>query len=106
MVPVSENGKYEVVWPRGQTVAGTIPCAERLGTLEGKTICELSNQIFGAKEIFPVIERELTKRYPGIKFVSYDVFGAPHGREAEIVAALPDVFEQNKCDAVISGVGC
>ncbi|MFC2001135.1 hypothetical protein ACFLUZ_01360 [Chloroflexota bacterium] len=108
MVPVLGNGKYEVVWPRGQTVAGVIPCAERLDTLEGKTICELSNQIFRANEIFPILEKELAKLYPGIKFVSYDVFDVPHGKETgkktEIVMALPDVLKQLKCDAVISGV--
>ena len=106
MTNVSENGKYEVVWPRGQTVAEAIPCAERLDTLEGKTICELSNQIFRANEIFPIMEKEMAKRYPSIKFASYDVFGAPHGKEAEIVATFPNVLKQLKCDAVISGVGC
>jgi hypothetical protein len=57
--------------------------------------------------MFPVIEKELAKRYPGIKFVGYDVFGCTHGpEEREVLAALPDKIRENKCDAVISGVGC
>ena len=54
-----------------------------------------------------MIEKELTKRYPGIKFVSYEVFGRTHGEEeAKVIAALPDRLKQNGCDAVISGNGC
>ena len=58
-------------------------------------------------DIFPMIEEELSKRYPGIKFVSYHEFGSTHGgSEPEVLAALPAKLKQNKCDAVISGIGC
>ena len=81
--------------------------APRLDTLEGKTVCELWDWIFRGDEIFPMIENELAKRYPGIKFVSYDVMGNIHGgEEAKVIAALRDKLTQNKCDAVISGLGC
>lgn len=53
-----------------------------------------------------MIEKELAKRCPGIKFVSYEVFGSTHGaQEAKVLEALPDKLRQNKCDAVISR-GC
>ncbi len=98
---------YEVVSPRGKKAVEIIRLAKRLDTLEGKTICELWDWIFRGDQIFPAIEKELTKQYRGIKFVSYEVFGSTHGGdEAKVLAALPDKLKQNKCDAVISGVGC
>ena len=54
-----------------------------------------------------MIEKELVKRYRGIKFVNYEVFGNTHGAdEAKVIAALSDTLKQNRCDVVISGNGC
>ena len=102
-----KNLGYEVVWPRGKRVVKDLPYAQHLDSLEAKTICELSDRMFHADEIFPIIEKELASRYPRIKFVSYEVFGNIHGgEEAKVIAALPDKLKQNRCDAVISGIGC
>ncbi|MFC2001155.1 hypothetical protein ACFLUZ_01470 [Chloroflexota bacterium] len=108
MKSISENGKYEVVWPRGKRRdTESNRYAQRLDTLEGKTICELSHRVFHADEMFSIIEKELTSRYPGLNFVSYEEFGNIHGGdEGKVIASLDDKFRQNKCDAVISGVGC
>jgi len=98
---------YEVVWPRGKKIVEITPVAKRLDTLQGKTICEAWDWIFRGEEIFPVLERELAKRYPGVKFVNYKVFGSTHGKdEAKVIAALPAKLKANGCDAVMSGVGC
>ncbi|MFC1986473.1 hypothetical protein ACFLWC_05725 [Chloroflexota bacterium] len=98
---------YEVVWPRGNKVVESVRFAKRLDTLEGKIVGFLWDWIFHGDEMFPVIEKELAKRYPGIKFVGYEEFGSTHGlKERDVLAALPDKFKQNECDAVISGVGC
>jgi hypothetical protein len=98
---------YEVLWPRGRNTMGTASSARRLNTLEGKTICELSNRSFHSNETFPFIEKELTRRYPGIKFVSYENFGKIDGAdEKKVNAELPDTLKENKCDAVIAGNGC
>ncbi len=98
---------YEVVWPRSRRDNGDTPYAQHLDTLEGKTICELSTRGQRSDETFPMIEKELKKRYPGIKFVNYEVFGKTHGvEEPEVIAALPGKLKQNKCDAAISGNGC
>ena len=54
-----------------------------------------------------ILEKELARRYPGIKFVNYHTFGSTHGGdEAKSIAALPQKLKENRCDAVISGVGC
>ncbi len=104
----------EVVWPRGKITMENPGFAKRLDTLSGKTVCELWDWRFRGDEMFPVIEKELAKRYPGIKFVSYEKFGCTHEQfgstqeagEREVLAALPDKLKQYKCDAAISGVGC
>ncbi|MFC2004449.1 hypothetical protein ACFLUK_02790 [Chloroflexota bacterium] len=102
-----ERAMYEVVWPRGKKVVENVRFAKRLDTLEGKTVGLLWDWAFRGDEMFPMIEKELAKRYPGIKFVGYEEFGSTHGaREADVLAALPNKLKENKCDAVISAVGC
>ena len=102
-----EKMGYEVVWPRGKRPTETVHFARRFDTLEGKTVCALWDWIFRGEHIFPAIEKELANRYPRSKFVSYEAFGSIHGgEEAKTLTALPDKIKQNKCDAVISGVGC
>ncbi|MFC2059295.1 hypothetical protein ACFLTS_06665 [Chloroflexota bacterium] len=98
---------YEVVWPRGNKTTETTSFAKRLDTLEGKTIGELWNWVFRGDEIFPAMEKEMSKRYPGIKFASYETFGSMHGgEEGKALEDLPDKLKQNKCDAIVAGVGC
>ncbi len=98
---------FEVLWPRGRKVLEEVRFAKRLDALEGRTVGFLWDWAFRGEEIFPVIENELAKRYPGIKFVGHKVFGSTHGgKEGEVLASLSDKLKRNRCDAVISGVGC
>ncbi|MFC1862084.1 hypothetical protein ACFLX6_02210 [Chloroflexota bacterium] len=98
---------YEVVWPSGKKTVESASFAKRLDTLEGKTICELWGYLFGGDEIFPSMEKALTKRYSGIKFIGYKQFDSVGEQiEGKPVAVLADKLKQNKCDAVITGVGC
>ena len=102
-----KDSGYEVVWPRGKSTMPSSRLAKRFDTLSGKTVCELWNRVFRGDQMFAVIEKELAKRYPGIKFVSYEKFGSTHQwGEREVIAALPDTLKRYKCDAAISGVGC
>ena len=102
-----KEGIYEVVWPCGERVGKIMPLAKRLGTLEGKTICELWDYLFEGDKIYKVLEKELSTRFPGVKFVDYKAFGSTHGGdERKNIAALPSLLAKNKCDAVISSVGC
>ncbi len=98
---------YEVVWPRGRKTVEVTSLAERLQSLEGKTIALIWDYLFRGDEIFPVLEAELGKRFPGIKFVNYDVFGSTHGHdEGEVIAQLPEKLKEHGADAVISGMAC
>jgi hypothetical protein len=53
-----------------------------------------------------MIEQELSKRYPGVKFIGPDAFGNTHGGdEHEVIAGLPEKLKELGVDAVISGIG-
>ncbi|MBI2910082.1 MAG: hypothetical protein HYX92_20770 [Chloroflexi bacterium] len=97
---------YEVVWPLGKSVYETVPLASRASSLEGKTICELWDWRFRGEEVFPLLRELLSRRYPGVKFVEYGVFGDTHGpKEREVIARLPQMLREQGCDAVLSGIG-
>jgi hypothetical protein len=104
---MNNSSILEVVWPRGKRVETGASLAKRLDTLEGKVVCELWDWIFRGAEMFEVWEKELSKRYPGIQFVSWKEFGEIHGgNEKEVLATLPEKLKHVHCDAVICGVGC
>lgn len=101
------KGIYEVVWPRGKKTVKVTHLAKRLDTLEGKTIGQLWDNVFRGDEIFPILEEELAKRYPGIKFINYELFGSIHGdEERKVLADLPGKLKRFGVDAVISGMAC
>ncbi len=98
---------YEAVWPRGRRVAASRQNSRRLSGLEGKTIGELWDWLFRGDEIFPILERSLAERFPGIRFVNYTSLGNTHGGdEKRVIAELPGKLREHGCDAVISAVGC
>jgi len=97
---------YEVVYPLGRLTQKVRPVTSRLNTLNGMTICELSNHKFGSELTFAVIEKVLSKRYPDLKFISHEKFGNTYGpEESEVIKSLPDKLKEYGCDAVISGNG-
>jgi hypothetical protein len=104
---------YEVVWPRSPRGVQTRRIADRLigeagrHPLEGKRIAFLWDYLFRGDELFPVLERELTERFPGIEIIGYEEFGSTHGTdEVETVAGLPTALANRHIDAVVSGMGC
>ncbi len=100
--------EYAVVWPRSpRTAVEVTPLAPRLASLEGRTVAFLWDYLFRGDEIFPVLERELTNRFAGVRFVPYSEFGTTHGvAEREVLDSLPTRFRELGVDAVISGMGC
>ena len=98
---------YRVVWPRGARTMQASDVAPRLTSLEGRTIGQLWDDLFRGDEIFPILEEELSRRFPGVRFVRYDTFGSTHGRhEQRVLAELPDMLKRHEVDAVISGMAC
>ncbi|MDO8673716.1 MAG: hypothetical protein Q7O66_20080 [Dehalococcoidia bacterium] len=98
---------YQVVWPLGKSViAPAVAPSPPIVDLNGKTIGELWDWLFKGPEIFAIVRQRLLERFPDVKFVDHSVFGNIHGsREAEVIAALPEMLRQHGCDAVIAAVG-
>ena len=104
---MKDSNVYDVVWPSGKTTVSGAKLAKRLDTLEGKVVAELWDWVFKGDIMFEAFDEELTKRYPGIKFISWKEFGEIHGgNEKEVLAALPEKLKDFGVDAVICGVGC
>jgi hypothetical protein len=98
---------YRVVWPRGAKAVQASDVAPRLSTLDGKTIGQLWDDLFRGDEIFPMLEEEIARRFPNVRFVRYDAFGSTHGRdEQRVLTELPDRLRELRVDAVISGMAC
>jgi hypothetical protein len=98
---------YDVVWPQSPRGVQRQRRAERLENLSGKRIAFLWDYLFRGDELFPILRRELTERFPGIEIIDYTVFGNLHGGdERERVAGLPEQLHGLRVDAVVSGMGC
>jgi len=77
--------------------------APRLDTLEGKTICELSNRSWEADRTFALIRELLQKQFPTAKFVTYDQFPTGTGALTSEDTKLGELVKAAGCDAVITG---
>jgi hypothetical protein len=101
-----EEAQYEVVWPQGARTFAEGDGVARVGDLTGKTIAAIWDYLFRGDEIFAIVTRKLGERFPGLKIVSYDVFGNTHGsRQRELLAEVPDKLRRHEVDAVISLLG-
>ena len=98
---------YQVLWPRGRKAVQAVDVAPRLNTLDGKVIGQLWDDLLRGDEIFPILEEEIRRRFPSVRFVRYDTFGSTHGRdEQRVLAELPGRLRELEVDAVISGMAC
>ena len=77
------------------------PHADRLATLNGKTLCELSNGVWEDARTFPLIRSLLKEKFPDLNIVPFTEFPvgtAPIDDEATI-----DMLVQRGCDALMTG---
>ncbi len=103
---MSDTELYEVFWPGGPSAVNPVPSALR-ADLTGKRIGILWDYVFRGEEIFPILEKSISKRYKNVEFISYANFGSTFGGEEHaVLAALPERLKFLKIDAVISGIGC
>lgn len=101
------EGTFKVVWPQGRHVRTGEGLARRLDDLNGKVVAQLWDWVFKGDQMFDIWEREMTKRYPDIKFIGWREFGEIHGpNEHQVLKDLPQKLKDYKVDAVICGVGC
>ena len=75
----------------------SVPFASRLGSLEGKTIGLLSNQMWQAEKALKYLQDLLAERYPGARFL-FIAAGAEIQSDPTVAA-----IAREGCDAVIVG---
>jgi hypothetical protein len=75
--------------------------APRLSDLNGKTICELSNGLWEAHRIFPLIRELLTKQFPDVKIIPYTEF--PVGKGGIDDEKIAEMVKKKGGHAVITG---
>jgi hypothetical protein len=92
--------RLDVLNPSGAVEVSDL-YARRLGNLDGKTICELSNGGWEYERTFPRIRELLLKRFPNVKFVPYT--NLPLGISEINVANMGEIISKIGCDAVIGG---
>ena len=98
---------YNVVWPSGKQAINSLGFAKRIDSLESKTVAYFWDDIFRGDEIYPVVTKELSKKYKNIKFIHYNEFGNTHdNQDGNVVTEIPVKLKRHGVDAVISGVGC
>jgi len=98
---------YDVVWPASALGIQQRRSAPRLGSLDGKRVAFLWDYLFRGDELFPVLEKELVNRFPGIEILSYEEWGNLHGADEKVrLGRLPDDLRSRGVDAVVSGMGC
>lgn len=80
--------------------------APRLGTLNGKTICEVSNFQWEDQRIFPAVRAALLERFPAAQFIPYTDVADVVGNRAELddIENVARLVRERKCDAVITGM--
>lgn len=107
MAEKTNDGYYEAHWPRTPRQQLVRELAPRLGTLAGKTVAQLWDELFKGDVVFELLEEGLRQRYPGINFVSWREFGSTDGgKEHEALATLPQKLRDRGVDAVLSGMAC
>lgn len=73
----------------------------RLADLNGKTICELSDDQWEDYRTFPVIRELLQKKFPTVKIIPYTEF--PSGQAKIDVDGIGELVKTKGCQAVIVG---
>jgi hypothetical protein len=92
----------EVLDPSGAFEVMTLN-APRLDTLEGKTVCYLSDNEWQSWRTFPLLTDLLTKQFPTIKIVSWEEFPRDGDHGYPDFTKNPDLLKSKGCDAVILG---
>lgn len=95
----------EVYNPTGASEVTSLH-ASRLETLEGKTICEVSQEPDGqsweARRTFPFIRELLEKRFPNIKIIPFSQFPDKPG-SADTGGGIGKIGKEKGCQGFVVG---
>ncbi len=99
--PAGGPGALEVYDPTG-AIEVTELFSARLDSLEGKTICEVSDQMWEADRTFELIRQLLQQQYPTAKIIPWTEFPEAAGSGAD-VADMGTKLKEAGCQAAIVG---
>jgi hypothetical protein len=114
---MAENQMFEVVRPIAEAEKTLVNAAARLPDLRGKTIGELSSNIYNAHISFPIIREMLKERYPDIKIIPYTeineslpqstivTYSGDTAAQEEKERAIIKIAREKGCEAFIIGNG-
>jgi hypothetical protein len=103
---MANDDLYDCLWPGGVIAVDKILLAPR-SDLTGKRIGFLWDNVFRGDEIFPILEKSISKRDNKVEFVGYEQFGSIFGNnESNTLTNLPKYIKKLEIDAIISGIGC
>jgi hypothetical protein len=105
---MNQDGRYDVVWPLGRAVRETVAETLPPSNLSGKTIAFIWDYLFKGPEMFSIIQEVLSRKWPGVQFINYEVFGDIHCSDPELTAnltALPSLLRKHRIDAAVIGIG-
>ena len=114
---MTERIMYEVISPLGGIEKASTQAAPGLNDLKGKTICELSGNMYNAHISFPIIREMLKELYPDIKIIPYTEINAGLPQSTVITysgntelqdekeRAVIKTAREKGCDAFIIGNG-
>lgn len=98
---------HEALWPGGESSVAVFQAAIRPTNLEGKRIAFVWDYLFRGDEIFALLEKNLSERFPNASFIGYETFGNTLGADDhQVLADLPQKLAEHQVDVVISGIGC
>ena len=89
----------EVYDPSG-AIETTEVYAPRLASLNGKTICLLSNFRWESDRTFSVIQELLQRRFPDVNVIPYTEFPRIYGVEADVLSKW---LREKGCDGAVVG---
>ena len=92
--------QLRVEHPQGASEV-TVLHAPRLDALAGKTVALLSDDMWQAHRMLPLVRERLSARYPDISFIEEDEL--PQGTHAMDRESTVDLIVERGADAVIVG---
>ena len=99
----AEPVKLEVFSPGGSTEVTQLH-APRLNSLEGKTICEITNGDYNFDNTFPRLRQVLQNLYPTATIIPYTEFETiDHVVSEESMAGIIEALKTADCNGVIVG---
>lgn len=97
----------QVLSPIGDDAAPPAQAARRIGTLNGKTVALLSNDMFRADKVLACVADQVLARFPDAKIIPWSELPAVSamGDVETSVARVTAALRERRPDAVVASTG-